>query len=59
MCWRLVAYLRQGIERRRKTTATDIPRKNPATTSEGLCLLSTMREPAMAQESPSCINASL
>ena len=48
-----ITHLRQGIERRRNTTPTDIPRKNPATTSDGLCLLSTMREPAMAQESPS------
>ncbi len=27
---------------------------SPATTSEGWCLLSTIRDPAIAQETPSC-----
>ena len=45
------------MERSRKTTATEAPKKKPATTSEGLCLLSTIREPAIAQDKPSCKDA--
>lgn len=47
-------HLTQGMERSRKMTATEAPRKKPATTSEGWCLLSTIRDAATAQAKPSC-----
>ena len=48
------AHLSVGMARSRKMTATVAPRKKPATTSAGWCRLSTMRDPPIAHDRPTC-----